>query len=94
MSVRLIVSADATAETANLEGRRAYGLPLSAQDIDNFHREIDLIKEARTDMAAARLGECTMPLMRRIFEPDPPASRTRLANSLQPSAPAHLTQFS
>lgn len=86
MSARLIASADTAAETANMGRRRAYGLPLSEQDIENFHREIDLIREARTELAAARLGECTMPLMRRIFEPDPPASRIALH--------AHLTRSS
>ena len=44
-----------------------YGLPLSEEDVENFHRELDLIKEMRMDMTAARLGEFTMPLMQRVF---------------------------
>ncbi|MEE8098726.1 MAG: hypothetical protein V3T13_02185 [Hyphomicrobium sp.] len=50
-------------------GRRSeiYGLPLSQKEVENFHRELDLIKEMRMDMTAARLGEFTMPLMQRVF---------------------------
>ncbi|MCZ6656871.1 MAG: hypothetical protein O7C67_06205 [Gammaproteobacteria bacterium] len=61
-------SKDSWGETEEV-GRRSevYGLPLSQKDVENFHRELDLIKEMRTDMTAAGLREFTMPLMQRVF---------------------------